>query len=244
MNQAIEKGKADGLEKAKADPAQQKLLNDMIDAVRPTLTAETLDMALSIQGPFPTSGGEPTYAMASALAVKGGKKIEAAILEGIKKAPEDQKKKITLNAAKAADGTTIHKLVDMSDGKDAAPFGESTGYLAFRDDAVAVGVGKNGLDVLNQALAASKAPVAAGPSPQAEFFISASRLAGIAKTQAERDTMKAAASAVFVGPAAKKDRLGATLQATGDAMTLRIGGDVPALKFLGKLGELRQKPEQ
>ncbi len=238
LNQGVEKGKAEGLEKAKADPAQQKLLTDMIEALRPTLTAETLDMAVSIQGPFPNSGGDPTYVMASAMAVKGGKKIESALLEGIKTAPEDKKKGLVLNAAKAADGTTIHKMTGLSDDKNPAPFGEATAFVAFRDDMAAITIGKNGEAVLKEALTTSKMP-ATGAAPQMEVFVSLSKIAGMTPKEEDRKAITAAASSVFVGPAAKKDKFGASLKASDGNLAFRIGVDVPALKFLSLVGVAR-----
>ena len=62
-----------------------------------------------------------------------------------------------------------------------------------------------------------------------EFFISASKIAGMSQKEDERKAMKAAAAAVFVGPATNKDKFRAALRADGDNLSLRIGADVPAL---------------
>ncbi|MDB5353067.1 MAG: hypothetical protein JWN86_4314 [Planctomycetota bacterium] len=239
LNQAVEKGKAEGLEKAKDDPAHQKLFADMVEAVRPTLTAETLDLAMSIQGPFPaTAGADSSYVVVSAMSVKGGKKIEATLLEGLKTAPADKKKNIKINAAKAADGTSIHKITGLNDGKDAAPFGEDTLYAAFRDDVVVIAVGKNGQTVLNQALTSSKTP-AAGPAPQLEVFMAASKIAGISPKEEDRKAWKEAAAKVFAGQTAKKDKFGVILKVEGGNLSFRLGGDVLALKFFSLVGQSR-----
>ncbi len=240
FDQGIEKSMKDG----NPDEAAKKLVQEVAPAIRDTLTAESLDIAGALQGPV-ASGGTPTYAGVVAMTVKGGKKLDNVFRQFAKTAPADKQKDLKLDAAKAADGTAIHKISNAGgpDGK-AGPLGEDTLYAAFRDDVAVIGVGKNGLAALNSALAASKAvaPAAGGSMaaapPQVEIFVSASRAAGLSDKKADRDAMTAAAAEVFTGASAKKDKLSLVLRAQGDSMSLRLGGDVPALKFLVRAAEI------
>jgi hypothetical protein len=233
-------GKAfdDGLAKAKADPktdaAAKKLAEEVAPAFRDTITAESIDIAAAIQGP--TTGSTPSYAAVLAMAVKGGAKFDKAIREAAKTMPADKKKDFKLDFAKAADGTPIHKLANLSD--DPGPFGEATIYTAFRNDVAVIGIGKTGQAALNAALVGSKTLAASAPAPQVEIFVAASRVGSMGKEAKERDAMKAAAAEVFTGTAAKKDKVSLVLRAEGDAMSLRIGADVPAIKFLTRVSEI------
>ena len=233
-------GKAfdDGLAKAKVDPktdeAAKKLAEEIAPAFRETITADSVDIAVAIQGP--STGSSPTYAMILALAVKGGANFDKAIRESYKTMPADKKKDVKLDFAKAADGTPIHKLSNVND--DPGPFGESTVFTAFRDDVAVISIGKTGQAALNAALVGSKTPSASAPAPQVEIFVAASRVGAMGKEAKERDAMTAAAAEVFTGPAAKKDKVSLILRAEGDAMSLRIGADVPAIKFLIRVGEI------
>ena len=81
--------------------------------------------------------------------------------------------------------------------------------------------------------------MAAAP-PQVEIFMAASKAAGMSDKKADRDAMTAAAAEVFTGANAKKDKISLVLRAQGDSMSLRMGGDVAALKFLVRVGEITQ----
>lgn len=243
--EALAKAKKDG----KVDANTERLMDTVFDALRTTLTSDTLDFGAAIQGPTPaTSGGTSTYAFVSAMAVKKGKALESALRDAYKASKPEEKKGITLDFAKAADGTPIHKVVpDKAD--DPGPLGESVAYVALKDDVFAFAAGKNGQAALNTALSGGQALAGAGggnsgammattAAPQVDLFVSASKLGDLGQKPAERDAMRAAAAEVFTGANAKKDRFSLILRAQGDAMTLRLGGDVPALKFLVRLGEI------
>lgn len=239
FDQAMEKSAADN----NPDEAAKKLIQEVAPAIRDTLTAESLDIAGALQGPVAgASDGAPTYAGVVAMTVKGGKKLDNVFRQFAKNLPADKQKDLKLDAAKAVDGTAIHK-VTQTEG-DAGPFGEKSGFFAFRDDMAAVGLGKNGLAALNSALAASKAaaPASGGSmgavAPQVEILVSASRGAGLSDKKPDRDAMTAAAAEVFTGASAKKDKVSLVLRAQGDSMSLRIGGDVPALKFIVRAAQI------
>ena len=139
FDQGFEKAMKDG----QADDAAKKMAQEVGPAIRDTLTSDTLDIAMAIQGPVAgASGGTPTYTGVIAMAVKGGKKLDSAMRQAVKSLPADKAKDIKLDVAKAADGTPIHKITNA--GGDPGPLGEDTVYAAFRDDMAVLGIGKNG----------------------------------------------------------------------------------------------------
>ncbi len=161
MGESVRKLLNTGMEEAmksaeKKGEDQKAMASRMIETLKPTLNADSMDMAMAIQGPFPgKSGGDPTVAMVFAFAVKGGKKMETAMLDSLKTAKPAEKAKVTLNVAKAADGTTIHRIKGDPDPK-AAQFGDPNAFLAFREDTLFAAFGENGLDVLKKAMDAPK----------------------------------------------------------------------------------------
>lgn len=245
IGKAFDQGMEKGLKEGNGDASAKKLAQEVAPIIRDTLTAEILDIGGAMQGPVADgSGGASTYAGVMAMTIKGGKKLDAVVRQAAKNLPADKQKDFKLDAAKAADGTAIHKFTDSTPGDVAGPFGEKAIYAAFRDDAVAIGVGKNGLVALNSALAASKlaAPASgasmAAAAPQVELFLAASRMTGLSDTKEGRDAMTAAGAEVFTGASAKKDKVSLVLRAQGDSMSLRLGGDVPALKFLVRAAQI------
>jgi len=242
IGQTIDQGKEKALADPKAaDPAARKIVEQIADTLRATLTAESIDAALTIQPPATSTG---KYTAVMAMAMKGGKVLDSALRDAIKSAPAEDRKNFTADIGKTTNGTPIHKIVNTQPAANptaAAAFGENIVFAAFGDTVAAFAVGTDGQSAINRAFE----PAAnGGKAPQIEAYMAASRMAAFADTPAERDAMQAAAADVFAGKGARKDRISMTIRGEGESMTLRIGSDVPALKFLARFAELQGKVNQ
>jgi hypothetical protein len=214
LGPVIEEAFQQVIEKEK-DEAKRKLAEPLLKVIGPTAKMGQLDAGFSLRGP--DSGG--LYTLLAALKVKDGKALEQAAKDALKESPQTQKG-LALDFAKVGD-VSIHKVVpDKVDEDTKRTFGDNPVYIAFRDDALIVGGGPNGLDAVKSAVAAGPA---SGKIFQAEVaFARSARL--MAK---ENKEAPAIAKRVFKGG---DDTLVVTLDG-GQALTLSLKMKAQLIKF-------------
>ncbi len=238
MGKMVEEGRKKALEEADNE-TQKQIAGEVIDALKPTLSSDALDMGMSVL----MAGDKPV--LVGGLQVVDGKKIETALKDALKASPPEDGTKVTLDAAKAADGTSIHKIQGKADEDTAKMFGKDAAlFLAFQDDVMMVVVGEKGEEAMNKALASAGKP-AATALPPAALVVHAAKLAPFAQqgadTEAEREAMTKAAGEVFQGANASKDLLRVSVQGEGDTVFLKLSCDVPVLSFFAKVGMAQQQ---
>jgi hypothetical protein len=223
---AVDEGFKEALAKEK-DAAKREVAEKIFKAIEPSLKAAELDVAFSFRGP----SKENHYTFLAAAKLKEGEKIEEALKELAKKAPEKDQAKIHFDADKSGD-FKIHKFDvqgDM-DEKARAILGKHPVYLAFRSDAVLVTGGARGLETIKEALVAeSKA------TPTGLLEISMSHLAPLIRAQVghnDSDELKNAISEIFRGD---HDKIRITLEG-GKAVNGSLQLDASVIKFLAMTG--------
>ncbi len=236
IEQGIEQGRKEGEAKA-TSPAQKELLNKMINALKPTLAGEDFDLGLALQGPV-----DGKYVLVGGMKVKDGKQIETALRDAVAAAKPDDKAEIKLDAAKAADGTPIHRITgkEKADEKMVKAFGETVVYFAVNNDTAIAAFGASGLDAVQKALVSTAKPLnTVAGADQVAVVARASKLADLDEEHPEAS--KAAAAEAFAAGASAKDGVRLTLHGEGAAVRLKLGLDVPALKFFVLMGQAQQK---
>src|SRR5262249_17859635 len=143
---AIEEAVKKGIEQEK-DQVKQALAKKAAETLMPTLKSGELDAGVSLRGP----DKDGHYTAVAGLKVKGGKGIDSFLRDVIKNVPEKDREKISLDAATVGD-VKIHKITADDMGDEAKKvFGSNAVYLAFRDDAVLVALGADGLAAIKEA---------------------------------------------------------------------------------------------
>src|SRR5262249_10618608 len=186
----------------------------VLKVMAPTLKSGELDLAVAIKGP--TKG---VYTLVGGFKVKDGNAIEQAAREVIKVLPESDRSKIKLDAATAG-GVKIHQL-DVrkdTDARTRRAFGDNPAFVAFRDDALFLAFGVDGLSALKEALAA-KPQVA----PQLRFEVDVARLAPAISNQEKlsKDAILKAASEAFGKGGTDSGRISVTVEG-GQALKARL----------------------
>src|SRR5207247_1652860 len=123
---------------AKADDDKIKeQVKALFKSLVPTVESGEFDGAMSLRGP---TGDK--YVVLVGLRLKDGKKVEDAVRKLVAVLPDDEKKKIKLDA-QTVEGVKLHSVTD-DDGDDTVKkiFGKAVFYLGFRDDAVVFGFGE------------------------------------------------------------------------------------------------------
>jgi hypothetical protein len=133
------------------DETKQKQAVQLLESIKPSLTANHIDAALSLRGPHKSK----EYSLVAGLKLHLSDKLLATLLELIKDLPEKEQKLIHLNVDKVGD-VGIHKLEFQGafDGVTKQMFGQHPIYVAFRKDAFFLGLGEEGLTALKDAVAA------------------------------------------------------------------------------------------
>ena len=160
-----------------ADPAMQKQAGDLLEALKPSLTADDLDAAFSLRGP----DKDKHFTLVAGFKLVQGEKLAAVLLEMVKGLPANEQKTIQLNVDKQG-AVAIHRL-DLKaalDDKTKAIFGEQPLFLAMRENALFVAIGDDGVAAIKQALAAGAAGATTAPL---QFDMSMARLAALARTR-------------------------------------------------------------
>src|SRR5262249_55221609 len=114
-----------------------------------------LDVLVDLQEP---AGGQ-YHTMVLGLRVQGGKAIEQEARKLAAELPPGDRGRIKFDA-ETAGGVNIHRVELKGElgGQGKEIFGDNPVFVAFRDDAVLVGLGANGLAELKKALGVEPAP--------------------------------------------------------------------------------------
>ena len=150
------------------DAGKKGIMEKMAKALAPTLELGTMDAVMEVRK---TSNGK--FAFLTAMKIAEGKKIEEVIKLLYKDLPDSEKKKLSLDFAKAGD-TNVHKVDILVQPADVKNFGSEPGYLAISNDVILFAGGEKSLPLVNEALSSS-----AKPSPIFEFEIAFNKAAGL-----------------------------------------------------------------
>lgn len=239
LGQSIEESRKEALAKAKTDD-DKALINLMVDALKPTILSEATDLGLAVQGPIAGAKG-PKYQIVGGSQLVDGLKVEAAVREAIKKAKPENDVEITLDFAKTADGTAVHKVKGKLDDDGARSFGADAAlYVAFKNDGIYVVFGEEGPQTLSKVIAAAKPATGGTPVPM-ELVARVAKLGSMAPDADQRATAEKAAAEIFKGGNAGKDQVRMLMRGEGDSLRLRLGIDVPALSFFSRVGAVSQQ---
>lgn len=231
VNKILEEGAAQSLVKIQ-DPGKREQAQQLLDALMPTLKSGEIDGCVQLLGP----SADQKYAIVAALKVKNGVKLGAKLHElvadALKQAPAAQRTKIQLDHA-VAGSVKIHRLELPADQEPVrklqAMLGETNLYVAFRDDAVFVAVGKDSLALLKDAVTAA----ATGPSPLLLYELDVARLAPLL---APTEELRASAKKIFPGG---QDGLVRLSLEGGAALRLTLTTRLPVVQFLSQMREMK-----
>jgi hypothetical protein len=213
------------------DESKRQALKKLSKAIEPTLKAGELDVGVRIGGP----DASQQYSILVGIKVKDGQQIDKALQDAVKDLPADEqdkiKKKIRWNA-ETIDGVSVHQL-DVSKDMDADArrrFGDNPFYLAFRDNALLIAGGNDGLKVLRDAFHLE--PKAA---PEILVNVSVARAAPFFADHGKHspEAIKKAASSAF-GQSVEGDRVRFTIEG-GESLKMQLHVQAAVLKFMHEL---------
>jgi len=151
---ALEEMRDQTLAKEK-DSAKKELGKSMFDSMMPTLKAGKLDMGMA----FIPSKGDDHLSMLVGLRVEEGAKVEELVrkLAAVPTKPDDDK--VTLDVGKLG-AISLHKVEPGPNAdKDAQELlGNGPGFFAVRPDAVLLGAGPEGMNLLKQGIETKTSP--------------------------------------------------------------------------------------
>jgi hypothetical protein len=214
------------------DPLKKKQADTLFKALLPSAKSGEFQAVAVALGPK-----DKHYTFVGAVklkdALKLGSTVHDLIQDALKTIPEDQRGKIQLDFDKAG-AIAIHRFeipknpaLDKLTGEVA---GDKYLYLAFRDDALFVALGKEALPSLKNALAQKEA-VASLPLV---FDFDVARMAPL---MAQTDEHKALAAKLF--PAGQSGRVRLSIEG-GSSLSARLQMQLNVLEFLMKV---TQKPQ-
>ena len=230
------------------DPDEAGRVTRFFDAFRPTLDGDSIAMGLSILGPFPAEeqADDPEFVMVMATPVRDGGRIERAFRElalnprlGVE---------VTLDSARSRDGKAsihqLHKPAPEGGVAGPSPFGAAVVQMAFRDDLMIASMGDqdHGLAAL-QAILDRPGPPAVAALPPVEFRFEVDKVAMLAESESDRQTIRAASDAAFRGEHADRRSVRMELRAKDDVLRLQLSADLPALRFLAAIGERKREAQ-
>jgi hypothetical protein len=153
MEPAIDEGFKKALENEK-DKDKRDAAEKFFRAIAPSLKSGEYDLGVDLRGP----SAKGQYTLVGALKIQDGAAIDKTFKDIVKTLPEQDKKGLQLDAARAG-GVSIHKI----DGGQLPPnfkevFGDGPVFFALRDDALMVALGDGALEALKDALAGKPGP--------------------------------------------------------------------------------------
>jgi len=151
------------------DPAQKQRMTEFLEALKPSLTADDIDAAVSIRGP----NAEKHFTLVAGVKLRQGNKLAATLQKLAKELPENDRALIQIDAEKAGN-VAIHRvdLQAVSDSHAREMFGNNPLFVAFREDALFLAVGPDSLNVLKHAITSP-----AAPSAPVQFDVSLAKVA-------------------------------------------------------------------
>jgi hypothetical protein len=224
LDEQLQKELAKESDKAKREQGEM-----LLKAFLPTFKAGELDLGMVIRGP----SKDKTYTVVGGIKVKDGEGIDKAVREVIAGLPEEKRKDVHLDAARAG-SVAIHR-VDVSDpdAKTRDAFGpNAAGYFAVRPDALVFAVGSD-------ALAAVKEAIALEPKAGKPFLLdmALARMAALMEHD-NPGAVKAAEDAFGSGGHADQVRIGLE---GGKALRLSVRITPQAVNFFSQLKEKGQE---
>ncbi|MBJ7304082.1 MAG: hypothetical protein JHD26_06520 [Gemmataceae bacterium] len=198
------------------DASKKGAMEKMAKALAPTLELGTMDAVMEVRK---TSNGK--FAFLTAMKIAEGKKIEEVIKLLYKDLPDSEKKKLSLDFAKAG-YTNVHKVDILVQPADVKNFGSEPGYLAISSDVILFAGGEKSLSLVNEALSSS-----AKPSPIFEFEIAFNKAAGLL-TKEFADAVEVAEKIFKENP--NSDKLKLTLEG-GKELSLKMSMKSTVLTF-------------
>ena len=215
------------------DPTKKKQADALFKALLPTAKAGEYHIAGAVVGPT-----EERFTFIGAVMLKDGVKLGAAIHEliadAVKQIPEEERGKIQLDAEKVG-AVSIHRfevpknvLLDPLIDEVA---GDKNLYIAFRDDAVFLALGKEALPILKAVLGQS----GNAASLPLSFDVDVARMAKwLAKTPKQREQ----ADKILLTGQASRVRL--TIEG-GETLRFSARAHFNVLEFLMKVADEKEK---
>ncbi|MBI3822350.1 MAG: hypothetical protein HY289_06690 [Planctomycetes bacterium] len=225
----------DGALKGIQDDVKKAQAKSLFDSLMPTAEAGEFQMVVAAVGPK-----QERYALLGALKLKDGAKLGKTVFDLLTNAreniPKDQRDKVKV-PLKSVGAVMIHRFelpkdVAIDKFLDGIVGPERYLYLAFRNDAMFLGLGKESetLPALESAIGKTQN---AASSPLA-FTVDVARLAPLlARTENQKDL----ATRQF--PSGSTGRLRLTLDG-GASLTLRLQMGLNVLEFLVKMKDLKE----
>jgi len=209
----------EGITKSIADEKdvnKKNAMDKMAKALAPTLELGNMDAVMDVR-----KGENGKFAFLTAMKITEGKKIEEVIKLLYKDLPDSEKKKLSLDFAKAGD-TNVHKVDILIQPADAKNFGTDPGYVAISNDIILFTGGEKSLPLINEALKSS-----AKPGPIFEFEIAFNKAAGLL-TKDFADAVEVAEKIFKENP--NSDKLKVTLEG-GKELSLKMSMKSTVLTF-------------
>jgi hypothetical protein len=227
----IDQGIKDAIRK-ETNPNKREAAELLLKALAPTAKAGELDVGFDIRGP--KEGG--LYTLVLGMKINKGLALEKALRETLKKAPPKQRETVTLDFARAG-GVTIHKVTPKPENLDKGVrnlLGPNPLFVAFREDAVLVAGGVQGLEALKGAVSVRPTPSAVG-----QLQMSLGRMAR-ALAREQKGAPRAAREA-FTKPGVD-DTIRLSLQG-GETLKLRLSMHARVVSFFALLNKYNKEAE-
>jgi hypothetical protein len=234
LNELIDEGEKKALEDAK-DKAGKDLAATLFEALNPTLKAGELDMGSFTRAP----GAKGYYTIGLGLRVTEGLKAEKTLKKALADLPKDAQdkvgEKLKVDFAKQGD-VNIHRVMleEKDFGEQGAEvlkvIGPNPIFFAFRDDALVMGMGEDGLKAVKDALEAKLKPGAVVESE--------SGLAKLDKAYPQVKGWADAAKKAFKAPG--DDKVSFRVEG-GKALTIRVAAKAAIVTFGAELADANSK---
>jgi hypothetical protein len=218
-----------GLEK-ETDKTKRAREEKFLKALTPTLKASELDTAFVLR----RSTGSEHYTLVAGIKIHDGAELEQTLREIVKDLPDEVRSRIHIDA-ESVGNVKIHRL-DVQKDFDAEALrnlGDNPLFLAFRNDAMFVAGGDQGLKALQEALS-----IKPGPVPYAQFEVSLSRLAPVMAKTKKADPAEMIQKA-FGGTGTGNDTVRFSIEG-GKSLKLRVDLKTPVIKFFSLMDQGNQ----
>jgi hypothetical protein len=131
------------------DVGHKNQAKQLIETLKPSLAGGDIDFAVSLRGPHASN----KFTFVAGFKLKHGDKLAGILLALIKELPDRERTSVELNVDKAGN-VSIHRVgLQKALGQEMEKhFGDNPIYVAFRDDAIFVALGEDGLSAIKQAI--------------------------------------------------------------------------------------------
>jgi hypothetical protein len=224
-------GFQEGLQK-EADPKEREKIEKFAKEALPALATDVIDGGMIIRA----AGQDGTYVVLMGAHVKDGKKLLSVVREMVKESPPKDGAEVKFDAA-VYKGTALHHVKGKAKGGDGFEkmLGSAEGYLAFRDDAVLMTIGKHALPTIQDAL--DSLDRQNPPTAPMLFQIAFGKMAPLMEKDAE--AWKKVAGTVFTGAAAGNDKIRIEF-AGGEALKVRVEMSLTMIRAFAELDRIKK----